>query len=374
MPFFRVASVALLFLLIAVPPALGQAEQSDDPKTSQEEDPKSKDDNIKLRVGDPAPPLVVDEWMQGEPISEYAKDKFYIVEFWATWCAPCIKAMPHLSDIAKQYENDGLEVVALTSSVGNPKDAVQAFVEKRGKDLHFRFGFCATDDIEKSFMQAAGKQAIPCSFVIDRKGKIAYIGLPHDLDYVISRVAKNKWRGQADVDELENMNQSIGNLVSLAQSDLEKAVALVKHIEKVNPKRALGADFVLGKTVVLCHSKRFDEAKAEIEIMKQKSSKSGDWTAVASSVGILGSKQLNPKGVHVDFVDSTFQELQDIADGNFQLLLQLGSGYGMAGKTEEAIKSFEDALKLSPNEAMNKPIKQIIENLKRQPTEQTPKP
>lgn len=364
MPFFRVASVALLFLLIAVPPALGQAEQSDDPKTAQEEDPKSKDDKITLRVGDQAPPLVVDEWIQGEPISEYA-DKFYIVEFWATWCAPCIKGMPHLSDIAKRYEKDGLEVVAFTSATSNSQEAVQNFVKKRGKVLHFRFGFCATDALDKSFMRAASQKAIPCSFVIDRKGRIAYIGLPHDLDYVVSRVAKNKWRGQADADELKNMNESISNLHSLAQTDPEKALALVKHIEKVNAKRALGDDFVFGKTVVLCYAKQFDEVKAAIETMKQQAVKSGDWTKVASSVGILASKQLSPKGVHSEFVDSTLQELQDRADGDSELLLQLGTAYGMAGRTEEAIKSYEDALKLAPGDAMNKHIKQVIEKLKK---------
>ena len=208
----------------------------------------------------------------------------------------------------------------------------------------------------------------------DRPLWILAWGSMTDVAQAISRVAKNKWRGKADADELKDMNQSIRNLISLAESDLEKATALVKHIEKVNPKRALGANFVFGKTYVLCHAKQFDEAKTVIETMKQQAVKSGDWTTVASSVGILASKQLNPKGVHSVFVDSTFQKLQDTADGNFQLLLQLGSAYGMAGKNAKAIKSFESALELSPSDGLNKPIKQIIEKLKKESAKKTAKP
>ncbi|MEH3114366.1 TlpA family protein disulfide reductase [Pedobacter terrae] len=57
-----------------------------------------------LNIGDQAPALKYAKWVQGaNPISELAPDKTYVLEFWATWCAPCIAAMPHLSGLSKKY-------------------------------------------------------------------------------------------------------------------------------------------------------------------------------------------------------------------------------------------------------------------------------
>lgn len=156
-----------------------------------------------LKIGDPAPQLRVDHWLTGEAVESYSRDHVYVVEFWATWCAPCIKAMPHLSELAEQYSKDGLVVIAMTKQdEGNTRDAVEKFIKEKGEKFRFRFALCEGMETHRNFMEAAGQQGIPCSFVIDREGNVAYIGHPHDLDYVLERVLKGQWRGKADADEL----------------------------------------------------------------------------------------------------------------------------------------------------------------------------
>ena len=370
LPFSTAAASLLLTAFIAAAPSLAEEnsraelkEETQSQEARKEETAKSDEPKITLRVGDPAPPLLVDEWMQGKQISEYSKDKFYIVEFWATWCIPCIRAMPHLSEISKQYADDGLEVVAFTSGASNPRDAVKAFVDKRGKDFHFRFAFSESDETNKSFMQAAGKQAIPCSFVIDREGKVAYIGLPHDLDYVVSRVANGKWRGQDDVDELADMNGSIASLVGLAATDIDKATSLVAHIERVNPKRTLSPDFAFAKIVVLCHAKRLDEAKAAIEEMKPRMIESKEWTPLTMSAALLASKQFNPDGIHKEFAESVLKEARDTVE-DWMGLYQVGLGYQMAGNNEVAIECMEAAIEVCKNDASRELITRFLEKLK----------
>ena len=59
-----------------------------------------------LEVGDQAPAVEVEEWIQGE--TSVGEGSPYIVEFWATWCGPCRKSIPHLNEIYEKYQSRGL--------------------------------------------------------------------------------------------------------------------------------------------------------------------------------------------------------------------------------------------------------------------------
>ena len=60
---------------------------------------------VSFNIADPAPSLYVQEWLKGTPIQQFEKGRIYVIEFWATWCKPCIAAMPHLSVLASKYKN-----------------------------------------------------------------------------------------------------------------------------------------------------------------------------------------------------------------------------------------------------------------------------
>jgi len=55
-------------------------------------------------IGDPAPPLRVTQWIKGTPVDQFEKGRVYVIEFWATWCKPCVAAMPHLSVLTREYK------------------------------------------------------------------------------------------------------------------------------------------------------------------------------------------------------------------------------------------------------------------------------
>ena len=61
-------------------------------------------DEITLRIGDPAPAIKYSKWLKGEPVTSFNGGQIYILEFWATWCGPCKGAMPHLTELQKEYE------------------------------------------------------------------------------------------------------------------------------------------------------------------------------------------------------------------------------------------------------------------------------
>ncbi|MCU0713051.1 MAG: TlpA family protein disulfide reductase [Pirellula sp.] len=315
-----------------------------------------------FQVDDVAPALQVDHWLNGDPITSFSKDKVYVIEFWATWCGPCIKSMPHLSELADRYAKDGLIVVALTKSdEANTREAVEQFMSGPGKKYPFRYAFCESDTTYRDYMEAAGQKGIPCSFVIDRAGKLAYVGLPNDLDYVLERVMKGEWKGKTDADELREINDSIGKLGQLAQTDADKALEIAEHVRRVNPKRAQSLDFAYGEILALCKKKRFDRSREIIESMSGESNKTIDWTGVAMLSGLIASTELNPDGKHADFALGKIHAAEDALKDDWQSLLQVGIAYQIAGKKEKFREIMEKAIASCPDEQVKKSLKTALD-------------
>ncbi|MCH9058149.1 MAG: redoxin family protein [Planctomycetes bacterium] len=143
-----------------------------------------------LKVGDRAPKLSVDEWVKGAEFESFQKGKVYIVEFWATWCAPCIRSIPHLSEIQTEHADDGVIVLGVAGSERKGRDHLFEWVEEddNGKKIAYNVAYDADRSMFETWMTAAGKGGIPTAFLIDRDGKIAYIGHPSRLDKPLKKV------------------------------------------------------------------------------------------------------------------------------------------------------------------------------------------
>src|SRR6218665_809533 len=68
-------------------------------------DKSSAQQTNNLTIGDQAPQLKYGKWIKGEPVTSLTGDQLYVLEFWATWCVPCIQAMPHLTKLQKEYKD-----------------------------------------------------------------------------------------------------------------------------------------------------------------------------------------------------------------------------------------------------------------------------
>ena len=107
--------------------AVGAQDKKDPPAKAAPKKPE-----ITLKVGDPAPPLKATKWLQGTEITGFATGKVYVVEFWATWCGPCIVMMPHMSDMQEEFKDRGVTFVGFTAKdPNNTQEKVVQFVEKR---------------------------------------------------------------------------------------------------------------------------------------------------------------------------------------------------------------------------------------------------
>lgn len=107
------------------------------------------------------------EWLKGEPVTHFDKTKIYIVELWATWCMPCIAAMPHLNELNKKFKDKNVIFIAQDVKEDD-KAKVENFVKQKGDNMSYAVAFSGPDgsDFDKKWVKAAGVNSIPQTFII----------------------------------------------------------------------------------------------------------------------------------------------------------------------------------------------------------------
>jgi thiol-disulfide isomerase/thioredoxin len=118
--------------------------------------------------GDPISFNVKD--LEGKPLSiEKFKGKVVLLDFWATWCKPCIAEMPNVKRIYKQYQKEGFEIIGI--SLDRQKTPLENYIKKNDiKWPQFYDGAAWNNEIAKKYKV----RSIPATFLLDRNGKIRY--------------------------------------------------------------------------------------------------------------------------------------------------------------------------------------------------------
>ncbi|PWT91337.1 MAG: hypothetical protein C5B55_08255, partial [Blastocatellia bacterium] len=106
------------------------------------------------------------------------KGKVLVLDFYATWCEPCRDSIPHLIELQNRYGNQGLQVVGL--NVGGPDDLEE--VPEFAKEFKIQYPLGVPDDDLSTFL-LSDDNAIPQTFVFDRKGQLArkFVGYGGDV-------------------------------------------------------------------------------------------------------------------------------------------------------------------------------------------------
>jgi thiol-disulfide isomerase/thioredoxin len=145
----------------------------------------------KLAVGHKAPGLNIDVWVKGEEVT-MASGTTYIVEFWATWCAPCRKSIPRLTALQERYGRDKLVIIGISEE---EQEVVERFVKQQGDNMNYAVATDRRSATHRSWMQAAGIEGLPAVFIVDNRGNIAYIGRPMDdaFDLTLASVMTGRY-------------------------------------------------------------------------------------------------------------------------------------------------------------------------------------
>lgn len=136
-----------------------------------------------LKVGDKAPALEGLVWLKGGPVEKVdEKGKVYLIECWATWCGPCIAAIPHVNELHKKYADKGLVVIGV-DVFEDGSDKAKAFAEKQGDKMAYPVAYWGGRNgaFDKNWLNAAGVDGIPHTFIV-QDGKIQVMTHPMQID------------------------------------------------------------------------------------------------------------------------------------------------------------------------------------------------
>lgn len=115
-------------------------------------------------INQKAPKLTVEKWLTDKPDT---KGKFILIDFWATWCGPCKRAIPELNHFKTEFEND-LVVIGISDET---KEAVNALSTPK-------IEYYSAIDTGRTMYNTLEVQGIPHCLLIDPDGIVRWEGFP----------------------------------------------------------------------------------------------------------------------------------------------------------------------------------------------------
>jgi thiol-disulfide isomerase/thioredoxin len=324
-----------------------------------------------LNIGDPAPPLKVQAWLKGRPVHQFERGKVYILEFWATWCKPCLASMPHLSALAEEYKE---KAVFLGINVHEKKNTslpqLQHFTDSLGKKMNYPVAVDHTGWMVQHWLDATGERdnGIPNTIVVDANGKIAWIGHPMKLDKVLPAIINNNWNHaneahnrtrafalrEKDAEAGEYLNRFVADpFVSGDKGNPDSALYIIEELTHKEPALRFMPRIAFHTFSSLLKTNREKAVSYGAGLLQQTENTEPDCYAIIDVIKYYSAKmklppaiyQLGARAYQLRISQFVFPELVNLP-GLYQ---KMAEWYWLAGDKQMAIRSIHTALSLISN-------------------------
>jgi len=199
--------------------------------------------------GSLAPPIVIAKWVKGEPVESFSSGKVYVVEFWATWCGPCLRSMPHMASLQKEY-GDKVTFIGVSDE---DEQTVESFMKRESQEggtwsevLTYTIALDDEAQTNAAYMKAANQGGIPCAFVVGKTGNVEWIGHPMSMDEPLEQIVSGSWDSAGarkqfilETETERILNEYMPRLAGAANSgDFATAVVVCDEILEKQPGNA----------------------------------------------------------------------------------------------------------------------------------------
>jgi peroxiredoxin len=133
----------------------------------------------KLKIGDNAPSINIQEYLKNKPKNANLKNKYILLEFWATWCKSCIAEVPKINGLAQKYAfREDVVIISITDEKPNKTKSTLKKVDFKSVVVSD-----ATLTTHRNYiMDDEGSYSIPQTFLIDPNGIIRWAGTSMKLN------------------------------------------------------------------------------------------------------------------------------------------------------------------------------------------------
>lgn len=141
--------------------------------------------------GETAPEFTLKDLEDNEvSLADHKGEHVLLIEFWATWCPPCVEALPHMAELAEKYAEKGVRFYAINQQ--ESPSVVKKFLEKKKLDVNVLL------DPDSKVSNAYGVSGIPQTVIIDKKGIIqaVHTGYGSAMDATLARQLEQVLEGK----------------------------------------------------------------------------------------------------------------------------------------------------------------------------------
>jgi thiol-disulfide isomerase/thioredoxin len=302
---------------------------------------------LTLKAGDPAPEFKVATWLKGTPVKQLERGNIYVLEFWATRCAPCIKALPHLKELSEQYKGKATFIAIGQPYERETLESIQEFVRRKDDLMPYAVGLEPLHGkgprMYDQWGPPAGFAGLPVTIVVDGAGRIAWTGMPMELDEPLKQIVAGTHdiqaaRRQQEADHAAadvNSAQRESFRTMLADKDYAAVIQRVDTLAARNP--ALEGEVYAYKLMALLET---DPPEAIAYAQGLPPALRGD------AASVLAERDGLPQAAY-EFIAAELEKAVSNPDTHVMSWQLLASTYHRLGKLDRAIEIQQAALKKS---------------------------